>query len=86
MPTLRQKTIRVPVNFGNVSSFQLNNTLTQIGTPTIYIPENGDSAVTFKSVMFFYSWQDTSTGTGANGTRLQTITTELQLFKMQDLP
>ena len=78
MPTLRQKTIRVPVNFGNVSS-QLNNTLTQIGTPTIYIPENGDADVTFKSVMFFYSWQDTSTGTGASGTRIQTITTELQL-------
>lgn len=78
MPTLRQKTIRVPVNFGNVSS-QLNNTLTQIGTPTIYIPENGDSAVTFKSVMLFYAWQDTATAGGSNGTRLQTITTELQL-------
>ena len=79
MPTLRQKTIRVPVNFGNVSSFP-NNTLTSIGTPTIYIPENGDSAVTFKSVMFFYSWQDTATGTGGSGTRLQTITTRLQLL------
>ena len=78
MPTLRQKTIRVPVNFGNVSSFP-NNTLTSIGTPTIYIPENGDSAVTFKSVMLFYSWQDTATGISTSGTRLQTITTELQL-------
>ena len=79
MPTLRQKTIRVPVNFGNVPLIN-NNSLTSIGTPTIYIPENGDSAVTFKSVMFFYSWQDTATGGGANGTRLQTITTSLQLF------
>ena len=79
MPSIyRQKTIRVPVNFGNVSSFP-NNTLTSIGEPTIYIPENGDGAVTFKSVMLFYTWQDTATGGGANGTRLQTITTELQL-------
>jgi hypothetical protein len=62
MPAIyRQKTIRVPVNFGNVSSFP-NNTLTSIGEPTIYIPENGDGAVTFKSVMLFYAWQDTATG------------------------
>jgi hypothetical protein len=79
MPTLRQKTIRVPVNFGNVP-FISNNSLTSIGTPTIYIPENGDADVTFKSVMFFYSWQDTATNIGASGTRIQTITTRLQLF------
>lgn len=79
MATLRQKTIRVPVNFGNVSSF-LNNTLTLIGTPTIYIPENGDSAVTFKSVMLSFSFEDTATGGGGvNGTEIHQFQTEINL-------
>jgi len=61
----RKKTITVPVNFGNVADL-VNNTLTTIGTPTIYIPENSvGNPVTFTSVCFFTAAQDTSTATGA---------------------
>jgi hypothetical protein len=61
----RKKTITVPVNFGNVADL-VNNTLTTIGTPTIYIPENSvANPVTFTSVCFFTAAQDTSTATGA---------------------
>jgi len=66
MASYKQKTIRVAVNFDAISSIS-NNTLTTIGMPTIYIPENGDADVTFTSAMFYFSWEDTSTGTNANG-------------------
>ena len=66
MASYKQKTIRVAVNFDAISSIS-NNTLTTIGTPTIYIPENGDADVTFTSAMLYFSWEDTSTGTNANG-------------------
>jgi hypothetical protein len=62
---LRKKTITVPVNFGNVADL-VNNTLTTIGTPTIFIPENSvGNPVTFASVCFFTAAQDTSTNGGA---------------------
>lgn len=61
----RKKTITIPVNFGNIADL-VNNTLTTIGTPTIYIPENSvGNPVTFTSVCFFTAAQDTSTVTGA---------------------
>jgi len=72
MPAItKQKSIRVPVNFGNPSDVT-NNTLTTIGTPTIYIPENGGvTAVTFTSVMLFFGWEDLAAGTGVNITEIQ---------------
>jgi hypothetical protein len=46
----RKKSIKVAVNFGAPAD-QADNTLTTIGTPTIYIPENGVSTpVTFRAV------------------------------------
>jgi hypothetical protein len=76
----RKKTITVPVNFGNVADL-VNNTLTTIGTPTIYIPENSVSnPVTFSSVCFFSAAQDTSTLTGA------TITTYTNTLTLAGAP
>jgi len=76
----RKKTITVPVNFGNVADL-VNNTLTTIGTPTIYIPENSVSnPVTFTSVCFFTAAQDTSTVTGA------TITTYTNTLTLAAAP
>jgi hypothetical protein len=60
----RKHSIRVPVNFGAVADLA-NNTLTTIGTPTIFIPENNSAAVTFTSVLLYTGIQDTSTATGA---------------------
>ena len=79
MATIRQKTIKVPVNFGSASLNVPNNTLTTIGTPTIYIPENADADVTFKSAMLFFSWQDVATTTGNSGYRLTQTQTEITL-------
>jgi len=72
MPAInRQKTVRIPVNFSDVSDIT-NNTLTTVGTTTIYIPENGGaSAVTFKSVMLSFGWEDLATATNINITDLQ---------------
>lgn len=72
----RKKSIKVPVNFGNVADLA-NNTTTTIGTPTIYIPENSvGNPVTFATVSLFVAAQDTSTATGATVT---TFTTTLTL-------
>lgn len=61
----RKKSIKIPVNFGNVADVVDNNTTT-LGTPTIYIPENSvGSPVTFSSVVLFIAAQDVSTATGA---------------------
>jgi hypothetical protein len=61
----RKHSIKVPVNFGNPADL-VDNTLTTIGTPTIYIPENSvGSPVTFTTAMLFIAAQDTSTNTGA---------------------
>ena len=78
MPDFRQKTIKVPVNFGNVSDIS-NTTLTSIGTPTIYIPENDASSVTFNSAMLYFQWEDKSTGAGANASNITEFQTEIQL-------
>jgi hypothetical protein len=78
MPDFRQKTIRVPVNFTPVTDL-INNTLTLIGTPTIYIPENDNSTVTFKSVMLQFGWADISTSTGASGISISSFQTEIEL-------
>lgn len=59
----RKHSIKVPVNFGSQTDIT-SATLTTIGTPTIYIPENAASTVTFTSVMLFLTYQDTSTATG----------------------
>jgi hypothetical protein len=69
MASLKQKTIKVAVNFDAISSIS-NNTLTTIGTPTIHIPENGDADVTFTSAMLYFSWEDTSNGSSGNGFRI----------------
>jgi len=66
----KQKSIRVPVNFGNPSDVT-NNTLTTIGSPTIYIPENSGSNVTFTSVMLYYGWEDLAAGASVNITGIQ---------------
>ena len=78
MASYKQKTIRVAVNFDNISSIN-NNILTTIGTPTIYIPENGDADVTFTSAMFYFSWEDTSNGTSANGFRIANYGAQITL-------
>ena len=78
MPDFRQKTIRVPVNFTPVTDLT-NNTLTLIGEPTIYIPENDNSTVTFTSVTLQFGWADISTTTGATGISISSFQTEIQL-------
>ena len=61
----KQHSIKVPVNFDNPTDLT-DNTLTTIGTPTIYIPENSvGNPVTFTTAMLFIAAQDTSTNTGA---------------------
>ena len=62
---ITKHSIKVPVNFGNPADL-VDNTLTIIGTPTIFIPENGPvNPVTFTTAMLFIAAQDTSTNTGA---------------------
>jgi len=78
MASYKQKTIRVAVNFDAISSIS-NNTLTTIGTPTIYIPENGDADVTFTSAMFYFSWEDTSNGGSTNGFRITNYGAQITL-------
>ena len=78
MASYKQKTIKVAVNFDAISSIS-NNTLTTIGTPTIYIPENGDADVTFTSAMLYFSWEDTSTGTSTNGFRITNYGAQITL-------
>jgi len=78
MPDFRKKTIRVPVNFGNVSDIS-NSTLTSIGTPTIYIPENDNSTITFNSAMLYFQWEDIAINGGASGSNITEFQTEIQL-------
>ncbi len=62
----RLNSIRVPVNFGAVADLT-TNTLTTLGAPTIYIPENSvGNPVTFTSVILYITAQDTSTATGGS--------------------
>ena len=72
MASYKQKTIRVAVNFDAISSIS-NDTLTTIGTPTIYIPENGDADVTFTSAMFYFRGKILQTGKMLMGLTLLTI-------------
>ena len=78
MASYKQKTIRVAVNFDAISTLS-NDTLTTIGTPTIYIPENGDADVTFTSAMFYFSFTDTSNGGNANGFKIANYQAEITL-------
>lgn len=62
----RLNSIRVPVNFGAVADL-VTTTLTALGSPTIYIPENSvTNPVTFTSVMLYICAQDVSTATGGS--------------------
>lgn len=72
---VRKKSIKIPVNFGNVADVIDNNT-TVLGTPTIYIPENSSgNPVIFSSVVLFIAAQDVSTATGATVTDFVTTAT-----------
>lgn len=63
----RKKSIKVPVNFGAIANIA-DNTLTTLGTPTIYVPENGVSTpVTFSAAMLYVAQQ-------SSGSTSQTIT------------
>lgn len=67
----RKQTITVPVNFGAVGTIA-DATLTTLGTPTIYIPENSvGNPVTFNSVAMFVALQDMSTVTGGTMTEFR---------------
>lgn len=62
----KKHTIIVPVNFGNVSNL-IDNNSTDIGTFTVYIPENSaGNPVTFTSVMMFFSFQNATGGSASN--------------------
>jgi len=60
------KTVRVPLNFGNVADVA-DNVNTVIGTTTIYTPEaSSTNNISFVSVMAFYAWQSTASNASIN--------------------
>lgn len=59
----KKHSIKIPTNFGSQTDIT-SATLTTIGTPTIYIPENAGSTINFTSVILYITYQDTSTATG----------------------
>jgi hypothetical protein len=75
MATRLSPILKVPVNFGNPADLA-DATLTLLGTPTIYIPENSVSfPVSFVSVILNVAFQDTSTVTGGTFTETRAACT-----------
>lgn len=71
----RKKTIRVPISFGGSGTIP-DASLTTLGTPTVYIPENSViNPVTFTSVMVYIFAQDMSTATGGTVTEYRVACT-----------